>query len=374
MSAARPKIADYPFTTLTPSWGWWNCRAGVCRGGYPRAHQGAHEGAGLGLSSHHVERTRLLVHLIDGASPIDRGLSGDQPNRAPRAHAKPQIVAVNKMDLPDAHERYDAAPGPQLPTPAGYDAPPIMAISAVTEVQELLYAINAQLQALPAESAEERWSIAPRARAPRYHHAEAPDVPPAGRSSAAQMTDWNSEESVERRAYPGGPWHLRAARGGRVGLGYSASAWSWAALGPARRRRNGIVGQRRGHLWRYVDPVHIGHHHRRGGRVRLAPRRSSGCRRVSRRKLCDAPASAAHRLRMVEIMASNAHFRVSTMEIERDGPSPRWTPCRPTAAAWGRVDLYFIMGTDSLRVLAAGGSGRILSLCRLVVASRPECF
>ena len=109
VSAARPKIADYPFTTLQPN-------LGVVRvDGYqtfvladvPGLIEGASDGAGLGHQFlRHVERTRLLIHLLDGAAP-DPLAEYETINRelaefSERLAVKPQIVVLNKMDLPDA--------------------------------------------------------------------------------------------------------------------------------------------------------------------------------------------------------------------------------------------------------------------------------
>jgi GTP-binding protein len=112
VSRARPKIADYPFTTLVPNLGvvGWRGKSFVVAD-IPGLVEGAHQGAGLGLKFlRHVERCRLLVHLIEGANP--------DPGRAPKEDldainrelalyskklaAKPQILAVTKIDLPES--------------------------------------------------------------------------------------------------------------------------------------------------------------------------------------------------------------------------------------------------------------------------------
>src|SRR2546425_9687776 len=118
ISAARPKIADYPFTTLVPN-------LGVVRLGEDRSFvvadvpgliEGAHRGLGLGHQFlRHLERTKVLVHLVDvsGASgrdpvddldPVRRDLELFQPTLA----AKPQLVAANKMDAVDDDRRVNA--------------------------------------------------------------------------------------------------------------------------------------------------------------------------------------------------------------------------------------------------------------------------
>lgn len=111
ISAARPKVGEYPFTTLEPA-------LGVVEAGYerfvvadiPGLIEGAHLGAGLGLDFlRHVERTRLLVHLVDGSS-ADVLADVDAVNRELGEYsvalaAREQIVVVNKIDLPDVRSR-----------------------------------------------------------------------------------------------------------------------------------------------------------------------------------------------------------------------------------------------------------------------------
>jgi GTP-binding protein len=111
-SAARPKIADYPFTTLVPQLGVAQAADGdpFTMADIPGLVEGAHKGAGLGLKFlKHVERTRLFVFVVD--------LSGDDPEndlavvRAeleaydPRLAKRAGLVAANKLDLPEAAER-----------------------------------------------------------------------------------------------------------------------------------------------------------------------------------------------------------------------------------------------------------------------------
>jgi GTPase len=113
VSAARPKIADYPFTTLEP-------QLGVVRTGddesfvivdVPGLIAGAHEGAGLGDQFlRHVERTRVLLHLLDGAKPVDEIVADKAMIEAelaawnPALPAKPTLLVLNKLDLPNARE------------------------------------------------------------------------------------------------------------------------------------------------------------------------------------------------------------------------------------------------------------------------------
>src|SRR5262249_9260786 len=115
ISAARPKIADYPFTTLTPNLGVVRLsddRSFVVAD-VPGLIEGAHRGQGLGDKFlRHLERTKVLVHLVDvsggsGRDPVDdlnivrRELELFQPALA----AKPQIVAAGKIDALDEESR-----------------------------------------------------------------------------------------------------------------------------------------------------------------------------------------------------------------------------------------------------------------------------
>ena len=111
VSKARPKVADYPFTTLEPV-------LGVVELGYrsfvladiPGIIEGAHRGLGLGFDFlRHIERTKVLIHLVDGSSetPLSdlRNLEGELVAYATALKEKPRIIAVNKVDLPEVQDR-----------------------------------------------------------------------------------------------------------------------------------------------------------------------------------------------------------------------------------------------------------------------------
>lgn len=111
-SAARPRIADYPFTTLVPQLGVAQAPDGepFTMADIPGLVEGAHKGAGLGLKFlKHVERTRLFVFVVDMSSDdpvydlavVRAELEAYDPRLAKRAG----LVAANKMDLPEAAER-----------------------------------------------------------------------------------------------------------------------------------------------------------------------------------------------------------------------------------------------------------------------------
>ncbi len=119
VSAARPKIADYPFTTLAPSLGvvaYKNFRSFVMAD-IPGIIEGAHTGAGLGHRFlKHLERSGILVHLVDISSISETNPYTDfeAVNRelslfSEELGGKSQIVALTKMDLPEARENLQEA-------------------------------------------------------------------------------------------------------------------------------------------------------------------------------------------------------------------------------------------------------------------------
>jgi GTP-binding protein len=116
ISAARPKIADYPFTTLIPNLGMVRLSGEreFVAADIPGLIPGAHAGAGLGdRFLRHLERTRVLVHLLDatdqgeGRTPLRdyETLNRELALYDPELGARPQIVVLNKIDLPEVRRR-----------------------------------------------------------------------------------------------------------------------------------------------------------------------------------------------------------------------------------------------------------------------------
>lgn len=107
VSAARPKIADYPFTTLVPNLGVVLVdQRDIVLADIPGLIEGAHTGVGLGHAFlRHIERTRVLIHLLNGLSPDPVGdyiaINQELELFNPLLADKPQVVVFNKMDLPD---------------------------------------------------------------------------------------------------------------------------------------------------------------------------------------------------------------------------------------------------------------------------------
>jgi GTPase len=115
VSAARPKIADYPFTTLYPNLGVVDVgqHRSFVMADIPGLIEGAAEGAGLGLRFlKHLQRTRLLLHLVDmlppdpAADPVKdaRAIVGELKKFSKELAAKPRWLVINKMDLLPAAE------------------------------------------------------------------------------------------------------------------------------------------------------------------------------------------------------------------------------------------------------------------------------
>jgi GTP-binding protein len=112
LSSAQPKIANYPFTTLTPNLGVVQTQQEepVVVADIPGLIEGAHEGAGRGIRFlRHVERTRILVHLIDASTLEEGNPLGpyETVNRELKRYSdtlaqKPQLVVLNKLDVPEA--------------------------------------------------------------------------------------------------------------------------------------------------------------------------------------------------------------------------------------------------------------------------------
>ncbi len=230
VTAARPKIADYPFTTLIPNLGVADIdERSVILADIPGLIEGAHAGAGLGdRFLKHIERTRVLIHLLDGSLP-DPLADFDAINQELQQYNstladKPQIIGFNKMDLPDAQENLKKfvgnvrrnVPTRSVPTRSvpSRNVPSlrVIPISAVTGegVRELLRGALAILDALPLEE-----KIVPIETMPVFRPAPTEDAFTVEREGqdddtqifrvrgvkverVAQMTNWDQEEGVQR--------------------------------------------------------------------------------------------------------------------------------------------------------------------------------
>ncbi len=168
ISAAKPKIADYPFTTLEPNLGvvdLGDFRTFVVAD-IPGIIEGAHEGAGLGdRFLRHVERTKVLLHLVDVSSlsernPLDdyRIINRELKKYNPELAERPQIVVATKIDAMDDPKRLES-----LKRKAKRDGTPFLQISSVANIgtRELVNEVAKMLDKLVDGKLvdEDDWSI-----------------------------------------------------------------------------------------------------------------------------------------------------------------------------------------------------------------------
>lgn len=207
---ARPKIAAYPFTTLEPNLGVADLGDDLTLvlADIPGLIEGAHQGVGLGHEFlRHIQRTRVLIHLLDGLAE-DPLLDYAQINSElalfdPQLGEKPQIVAFNKVDLPQVLERWPEIERELLARGAGGEIKP-MAISAVarTNVRELLLKAAQVLTEMPEIVPQDEIPVYRMEADPQDFHVE---KEPAGWrirgeaiERAAAMTYWEYDQSVRR--------------------------------------------------------------------------------------------------------------------------------------------------------------------------------
>ncbi len=381
LTAATPKIADYPFTTLEPNLGVIDLGDEDGRrptiADVPGLIEGASGGAGLGHAFlRHVERTRVLVHVVDG-SARDPEWDHEVIREELRAHdpallEKPILVAFNKIDLPGAGDAWPAFRAAR--TAEGLD---VLAISATAG--EGLDAFRARIvDLLP--SADEL------AEPPEPPASSSTGSTPMGDGFAveaeepgvfrvrgkrieriAAQTNFEVEESAERfqrdLARLGVDAELRragiqpgdlvrvgthGARMGGRGLG-GALKTGVSTTGRAAPVRPGSVGV----LGGTFDPIHLAHL-----AVAEEAREALGLERIlfvpaaMPPHKVDRPVSTAqHRLAMVELaIAGNPAFEASRIELDRQGPSYTVDTLEALSAAGSR-EVVLIMSAEAFREL-----------------------
>ena len=206
VSNAKPKIAPYPFSTLEPNLGVVELDEDttLVLADIPGLIEGAHLGLGLGHDFlRHIQRTRVLIHLLDGLAEdplldlaqINSELSLFDPDLA----EKPQIVALNKIDLPDVASRWDKIE--TVLKERGYEP---LAISALegTNVRQLLYRAAQLLDQIPPPSEVVSIPVYRVASDPReFRLVREPKgwrVSGEAIERAAAMTYWEYDQSVRR--------------------------------------------------------------------------------------------------------------------------------------------------------------------------------
>jgi GTP-binding protein len=232
VTAARPKIADYPFTTLAPNLGVVRAHsdATFVLADIPGLIEGAHKGVGLGQAFlRHVERTRLLIHLVDASAgsgeellhryaQVQAELKAYQPALARR----PQVLALNKMDLVSDPKAVDAFQRAMLRRRRR-----VFLISAATGAgcPELMQAVYRQLQAALRQRPRARTLEAPTLKVYRGPSAAPPfELTREGQAFVVQgpaverllaMTDLKNPDALRRFQRRLESWGLSAALAAR---------------------------------------------------------------------------------------------------------------------------------------------------------------
>lgn len=203
---ARPKIADYPFTTLEPSLGVAELdeNTTLVLADIPGLVEGAHLGTGLGDAFlKHIQRTRVLIHLLDGQSqdPIAdfTQINSELALFDPALAKKPQIVAINKVDLPEVEQRL-----PALKAALKKRGIQVEGISALERrnLEPLLWRSVELLKSSPQPEPEDQMPVYRPPEDKRSFSIERVSdgwqVHGAGIERAAAMTYWEHDESVRR--------------------------------------------------------------------------------------------------------------------------------------------------------------------------------
>ncbi|MFL6558135.1 MAG: GTPase ObgE, partial [Bacillus sp. (in: firmicutes)] len=219
VSSARPKIAEYHFTTIVPNLGMVETEDGrsFVMADLPGLIEGASEGVGLGHQFlRHIERTRVIVHVIDmaameGRDPYEDYLTINKELKEYnlRLTERPQVIVANKMDMPEAEENLKKFKE-QLE-----EDYPIFPISAVTRkgLRELLFAVADKIEETPEFPLEHEEEETTGVHRVLYKHEAEPEAfritrEPDGSFVVSgektdklfKMTDFSREESVRRFA------------------------------------------------------------------------------------------------------------------------------------------------------------------------------
>ena len=206
VSNAKPKIADYPFTTLEPNLGvaQLNDEQALILADIPGLIEGAHRGAGLGYEFlRHIQRTRILIHLLDGMSEnIISDYTQTNSELAlfdPNLTKKPQVVAINKIDIPDVQDRLEFFQ--RELKKKGIKSYTISAATG-TNVKQVLYKAAELLTAAPEIPMEIEIPIYQAKSDPRQFEiirlSNGWRIEGASIERAAAMTYWEYEDSIRR--------------------------------------------------------------------------------------------------------------------------------------------------------------------------------
>ncbi|MFU8826458.1 MAG: GTPase ObgE [Brevefilum sp.] len=206
VSNAKPKIANYPFTTLTPNLGVAKLDLDtiLVLADIPGLIEGAHQGVGLGFSFlRHIQRTRVLIHMLDGLSedPLSdfSQINSEMALFDEKIVEKPQVVAFNKMDLPDVQARWPEVE--QALKKLGFEVIPVSTVTH-ENIQKMMWRAVALLDEAPEPQAVEEMPVYRAEEDPRAFEIERTQegwvVRGAAIERSAAMTYWEHRESVRR--------------------------------------------------------------------------------------------------------------------------------------------------------------------------------
>ena len=381
-SAAKPKIASYPFTTLEPVLGAVEIGLeSFVIAEIPGLIEGAHLGKGLGHDFlRHAMRTKILIHLISGASgsPVEDMLKVNNELSLfdPLLGKKPQIVAINKIDLPEVQEVLEVIKSEF--TESGIKAHYISA-----ETGQGVSGLMAEvLKVLNEEAAAEKLPEPPgKVFRPQPKEARIKVVREgdefviyspgldrliAGQGVSSDELRWQLNFQLDKLGVNTALEKAGVKAGDKVRCG--ALTWEWS-LPDRERKKIGVLGGT-------FDPVHLGHlmmaEEARTSldlsEVLLVPAGQP----IS--KPNDTVTPARQRLEMLQLaVAGNPNLKISTIEIERKGPSYTADTIAEIRSAYGGgYEIYFILGWDSLAQLPDWYEpSRLLGMCYLVTVPRP---
>ncbi len=206
VSNAKPKIANYPFTTLAPNLGVVTLDTDIVMvlADIPGLIEGAHQGVGLGFSFlRHIQRTKVLIHMLDGLSedPISdfSQINSEMALFDEKIAEKPQVVAFNKMDLPSVQARWPEVKE-QIES-LGYQVIPVSTVTH-ENIKTLMWQAHERLQEAPEPEPVEKMPVYRASEDPKaFTIRKVSDgwrVKGEAIERAAAMTYWEHRESVRR--------------------------------------------------------------------------------------------------------------------------------------------------------------------------------
>ncbi len=380
-SAAKPKVASYPFTTLEPVLGVVTIgMESLILAEIPGLIEGAHLGKGLGHDFlRHAMRTKILIHMISGTSDTPTEDLIKVNNELAMFDAalaqKPQIVALNKIDLPEVQEKLEII---KSELSAAVIKAHYISASTGKGVSELM---SATLEVLKTKAdAEKRPEQPGKVFRPQPKEARlkvsregdtwvirAPGLDRliAGSGVTTNELRWQLNRQLEKHGVNSILEKAGVKAGDKVRCG--ELIWEWDKPGRSVNKI-GIFGGT-------FDPVHLGH-------LMIAEEAKTS---LELNEVLLVPAGqpmsrsnenvtpAKHRLAMLQLAAEGSQYlKVSTAEIERRGPSYTADTIAAIRKKSGRDELYFILGWDRLAQLPDWHEpSKIINLCTLVAVPRP---